>query len=201
MSGEFNAFPNIAKKVIRWLSGRQLILQPFFLALFKPGPRVNLSLPHDDPRILLPFVRSLLLPPSLLVDQSSLLSTSPINCGSIQEYKALPILLPACTILYRALHKKIPTRSLLHQMNPSQYPSPHCLRCLAHGDTLVETFSLFMFTCPRLSTVWKTIFTQCLSPNITDAQLESFLLLIFYCKGNNPRLYLLYRVLSLASGL
>ncbi|KAI8977940.1 hypothetical protein BDB01DRAFT_704369, partial [Pilobolus umbonatus] len=74
-----------------------------------------------------------------------------------------PILLPARTILYRALHKKIPTRSLLYQMNPSQYPSPHCLRYLAHGDTLVETFSHFMFTCSRLNTVWKTIFTQCLS--------------------------------------
>ncbi|KAI8976523.1 hypothetical protein BDB01DRAFT_803199 [Pilobolus umbonatus] len=195
MAGEFNAFLNIAKKVIRWLSGRQLILQPFFLALFEPGPRVNLSLPHDDPRILLPFVRSLLLPPSLLVEQSSLLPPSPINRGS------------ARTILYRVLHKKIPTRSLLHQMNPSHYPSPHCLRCLAHGDTLVETFSHFMFACSRLNTVWKTIFTQCLSPNITDAQLESFLLLIFHCKGNNPRLYLLfscclsYMVLSLASSL
>ncbi|KAI8976250.1 hypothetical protein BDB01DRAFT_710082, partial [Pilobolus umbonatus] len=63
----------------------------------------------------------------------------------------------------RALHKKIPTRSLLHPMNPSQYLSSHCLRCLAHGDTLVETFSHFMFTCPRLSSVWKTIFTHCLS--------------------------------------
>ncbi|KAI8967324.1 hypothetical protein BDB01DRAFT_829336, partial [Pilobolus umbonatus] len=180
VSGEFNAFPNIAKKVIRWLRGRQLILQPFVLALFKPGPRVNVSLRHDDPRILLPFLRSLLLPPSLLVDQSSLLPPSPTNRGS------------ARTILYRALHKKIPTRSLLHQLNPSQYPSPHFLCCLAHGDTLVETFSHFVFTCPRLSSVCKTIFTQCLSPNITDAQLDLFLLLIFHCKGNNPRLYLLF---------
>jgi len=164
----------------------------------------------DDPRDLSSFLRPILLPNPSLAHRSALFPPTFSHHSSIREYKELvsvpiPVFpplssdlwlhfwkqripLPARTIWYRILHRKIPTRSFLHNINPAQFPSPHCPRCLAHDTTAVESLSHFFFTCPCLLSVWITIFSSYVSPLITIPQLEVFLNQLLLFQGSNTSL-------------
>ncbi|KAI8364276.1 hypothetical protein EDC96DRAFT_594045 [Choanephora cucurbitarum] len=75
---------------------------------------------------------------------------------------SLTIPLQARTVWYRLLHKKIPCRSLVHQLIPSSFPSPLCHVC----STSEETIDHFLFLCPAKASVWMTILTTYIHPFI-----------------------------------
>lgn len=173
-SAEFHRYPSVAHRVAQWINNGQLFIQPFINALRQPAPRYNIT----------PFIFSTMKPQLAnichrLVFPHSVdsLQTSKIPLNSIKYYKQLiPINTPpnisplsdkqwrqfwsfkiplqARTIWYRYIHKKIPTKEILHHLIPNTHPSPHCTIC-THPTP--ETLQHFLFECPSKLSVWRFI--------------------------------------------
>ncbi|KAI8994704.1 hypothetical protein BDB01DRAFT_753569 [Pilobolus umbonatus] len=128
------------------------------------------------------------------------ITTSPSQAESWISFWKLQIPLPARTIWYPALHGKIPTpprvhsghyttRSLLHKMNPTIFPTDNCPRCSNNPLSNTESITHFLFTCPSSVTVWVALYSEYVSPNITTVQLQYLLDKLLHISGNHPRLF------------
>ncbi|KAI9248724.1 hypothetical protein EDC94DRAFT_569914, partial [Helicostylum pulchrum] len=82
--------------------------------------------------------------------------------------------LPARTIWYRAIHNKIPTKSILHKFFPDKTESPNCLLCLSTSIS-EETVDHFLFACPSKNSIWFNIITSYISSTGTPSSISALL--------------------------
>ncbi|KAF1797749.1 hypothetical protein V8B55DRAFT_1345902 [Mucor lusitanicus] len=166
---EFTRYPRVSRRVGRLIEEGQIYLQPFFLALCRPAPRpsfTNDSFTANPPNIR-PLIRRLIQPTTPLPPQQPLnsiqaykalvssdtpsLNISPLSSSQWRLFWQLPILLQSRTVWYRLLHRKIPSKSILHHLIPNNHPSPQCPLCSSQG---IEDIQHFFFTCPLKLAVW-----------------------------------------------
>lgn len=67
----------------------------------------------------------------------------------------------ARNIWFRALHRRLPVRQLLHSINASRFPTPHCPVCLSESEDLEH----FLFSCPRKWAIWRALWIDRLLDN------------------------------------
>lgn len=196
--------PNIARTVARFVRHQQLCFKPFFIQQCTLTPRPTLV--DNLPSSLRPFCLRFLLPSSPSPQRSLGLpfrSRGRLPLNSIRYFKKIislslpspanPSLPPhqwrsfwsasiptsARTVWYRAIHQKIPTRSLLHTLIPQDHPSPDCTIC---SSSSTETISHFLFSCPPKFLVWREMFQTYIHPSpLSDANLLHSLQKLLIC--------------------
>jgi hypothetical protein len=177
---EFTRFRNLSRLAAQFVRNHQFLLQPFFYNQYQPSSRMLPSAQNNIFEInLQPFCNRLVL--HHLPEQSTISLRSQrsrtISIKSIKYYKSLlptvqpptttllpaqwkrfwsiPIPLPARTVWYRCIHKKLPTKQRLHQLIPTTHQSPLCTVCSL--ATIEDDFH-FLFACPPKLAVWQNIF-------------------------------------------
>ncbi|KAG2198726.1 hypothetical protein INT47_005411 [Mucor saturninus] len=108
-------------------------------------------LAFDKPKQLAVMLRDSLFPPK------------PTTTFSVDKWKtfwSLPISPSILTVWYRAIHHKLPNKSLLHNIVPESFPSATCIHCPQTEDTLHH----FLYDCPTKKSIW----LQCLSTFFPD---------------------------------
>ncbi|KAK4521393.1 uncharacterized protein ATC70_012008 [Mucor velutinosus] len=188
---EFCHYPRISHRVARWIEEGQIYLQPFFLALCRQAPRHSFTSASfgANPHNIRPLIRRLIKPitplPStvplnsiqyykhLVSTDMPTINTSPLSPSQWRLFWKLPILLQSRTVWYRLIHRKIPSKSILHHFIPTTHPSPSCPLCLTQSP---EDIQHFFFTCPLKLAVWRFLATTYLSHTpMTDDVLLPFL--------------------------
>ncbi|KAI8047090.1 hypothetical protein BDF21DRAFT_485491, partial [Thamnidium elegans] len=86
----------------------------------------------------------------------------------------LEIPLPARTIWYRAIHNKIPTKSILHRLFPDKAASHNCLLCLSNAMS-EETADHSLFICPPKKPIRFNIFTSYIFSTGTPSSISAFI--------------------------
>jgi len=199
--------PTISKSVALLIRSHQIRFKPFFLQQCELAPRPTLS--TDASPSLKPFCLRIIAPPHLARSSGSS-STSrqhgrlPLN--SIRYFKKITtvdpapltsaltlrphqwrllwstsIPLTARTVWFRSIHRKLPTKSILHHFIPQDHPSPHCTVC---STSTVEDHTHFLFSCPLKLLVWREMYNSFISSApITDTNLVQHLNDLLQCKS------------------
>ncbi|KAG2193455.1 hypothetical protein INT47_004677 [Mucor saturninus] len=132
-------------------------------------------LAFDNPKQLAVLLRDSLFPPK---------PTTTFSIGKWKNFWGLPISPSILTIWYRAIHHKLPNKSLLHSIIPDSFPTAGCIHCPQTEDTLHH----FLYDCPTKQAIW----LQCLStffPDVTivPGRILSILLALDFGDLHNTR--------------
>ncbi|CEP10556.1 hypothetical protein [Parasitella parasitica] len=106
---------------------------------------------------------------------------SPLSSANTKWSRLWSLVIPLSsrTVWYRALHLKIPTKSLLHRLMPQQHSSPLCTLCSGQVE---EDLHHFLFTCSLKFQVWRSIFQTYISPlSLSDCDLVNQLVTTLAC--------------------
>jgi hypothetical protein len=188
---EFRNYPRISHRIARWIENGQIYLQPFFLALCRQAPRPSVTSASfgANPHNIRPLIRRLIQPVTpmpttmplnsiqgykhLVSTEIPTINTSPLSPSQWRLFWKLPILLQSRTVWYRLIHRKIPSKSILHYFIPTTHPSPSCALCSTQNP---EDIQHFFFTCPLKLAVWRFLANTYLSHTpMTDDALPPFL--------------------------
>lgn len=90
----------------------------------------------DRPKQLGALLRDSLFPPK---------PTTTFSTGKWKTFWDLPIPLGVLTVRYRAIHHKLPNKSLLHNIVPDSFPSATCI----HYPQTEDTLNLFLYDLPH----------------------------------------------------
>ncbi|KAG1544258.1 hypothetical protein G6F49_011124 [Rhizopus delemar] len=180
---EFHVHPYLSRKFLRLVRQNHILLAPFLVRPFIPVQYASLGTHPFTPDLTSavdasPFLFSRKL---ITVDDSRRLNSVLFRRLCILPNsgpKVLFLLTPdgwhqlwkiplshSCrNVCYRLLHHKLPTRSNLHRLLPSIFPSPTCLNCPDQEETLEH----FLYLCPPKLLVWQSMWnahfpTQCFS--------------------------------------
>ncbi|KAI8348816.1 hypothetical protein EDC96DRAFT_310161 [Choanephora cucurbitarum] len=162
-----STYPTFTRQAIRSVRTGMISLLPFLQHNRMPAPRIAQTLTSFYYQLYKPstyvssspfFSRSY----KFLTRSRNIFPPTVLSPSNWKTYWSLAIPLQARTVWYRLLHKKIPCRSLLHQLIPSSFPSPLCHVC----STSEETIDHFLFLCPAKASVWMTILTTYIHPFI-----------------------------------
>ncbi|CEP16676.1 hypothetical protein [Parasitella parasitica] len=170
--------PTVSKSVAMLILSHQLQLKPFFLTQSPPQfSRLSVSSPtiRCGSRILLNSIRHFKqITAPTISPAASLLRP---HQWRVLLSTAVP--LTARTVWYRAIHAKLPIKSLLHFRIPHDHPSPNCTICL---NSTVEDSLHFLFSCPLKLLVWREMFHSfiCTTPFSDDILLQLLAELLHY---------------------
>ncbi|KAK4518398.1 uncharacterized protein ATC70_008615 [Mucor velutinosus] len=175
---EFCHYPRISHRVACWIKEGQIYLQPFFLALCRQTPRHSFTSASFGANLhnIRPLIRRLIKPTTpppptvplnsiqyykhLVSTEMPTINTSPLSPSQWRLFWKLSIFLQSRTVWYRLIHRKIPSKSILHHFIPTTHPSPSCPLCLTQSP---EDVQHFFFTCPLKLAVWRFLDTTYLS--------------------------------------
>ncbi|KAG2193671.1 hypothetical protein INT47_002313 [Mucor saturninus] len=121
----------------------------------------------------------------LAFDKPKQLGTTTIfSIGKWKTFWGLPISPNILTIWYRAIHHKLPNKSLLHNIIPDTFPSAACIHCPQMENTLQQ----FLYDYPVKQSIW----IQCLSTFFPDVLIEpgrilAILLSLEYGESQNKK--------------
>ncbi|KAG1489524.1 hypothetical protein G6F52_009557 [Rhizopus delemar] len=172
---EFHVHPYLARKFLRLVRKNHILLAPFLVRPFIPVQYASLGSHPFTPDLTSavdasPFLLSRKL---ITVDNSRrlnsrlfrrlcILPTSgpkilfPLPPDGWRQFWKIPLSHSCRNVWYRLLHHKLPTRSNLHRLLPSIFPSPSCLNCPDQEETLEH----FLYLCPQKLLVWQSIWNE-----------------------------------------
>lgn len=86
-------------------------------------------------------------------------SSSPLSPSMWRRFWKMPMPLHARTVWFRAIHNKIPTRSVLQSIMPSVVETDICVVC-SSITSAIESRSHFLWSCHLKLAVWRAIFNR-----------------------------------------
>lgn len=166
--GEITTSPKLVRAVFQALDRQEILLDIFFIRTCIPNFLEGSEYSHPGSLNLAPFVATMGTK-ELTIDSISARSARKVMNLSlphpsfnptltVNQWKSfwrLPIHHAARNVWFRAIHRKLPTRSLLHSLIPTHYPNPQCPHCLETD----ESFDHFLFLCPVKWKTWQTLWS------------------------------------------
>ena len=181
---------NLSLLALSFIQQGHLILLPFFSSHLNMDPLLHRESPITDNILdLQPFCLSIVTPSmplssghfansiryykSLLPVHSN--TASPLSASAWRKFWLYSIPLHARTVWFRAIHNKIPSRQLLHNIMPSVVDSSICSIC--SSSTAEDTVSHFLFSCPSKLAVWRSVFNVYIA-NVSHLPSAEFVVLM-----------------------
>ena len=167
--GEMVTSPQLVRTVFRALDRQEILLDIFFIRTCIPNLLKRAEHDHPGSLNLAPFVVTMGTKEHAIDSLSArsvrkIMNLSPphpsfhptLTSNQWKTFWRLPILHSARNVWFRAIHRKLPTRSLLHSLMPTQFLTPQCPHCL-EAD---ESFDHFLFLCPVKWETWQTLWSM-----------------------------------------
>ena len=168
----FHRYRNLCMLAVSFISNGQMVLLPFFrVHMDHLTPFSSVRFPQDQ-FDLQPFCSAIISATDTSTMQNTLNSiryyksllpsmpaSSSIPASKWRRFWRIPMPLSARTVWYRAIHRKIPSRSLLNAIMPTIVDSSECAIC-SSVTSAIDSRSHFLWSCHLKLAVWRSVFNR-----------------------------------------